>query len=180
MRVRTMVAAFTLVAVAAPAASQSVPTPNLQGSPQVRKLLDCRTIADSAERLACFDREANVTEQALARRDIVVVDRAEVVKSRRSLFGFPLPSLAIFGGGDSEEEKEAIREVEGVIAAAVRRGDDNWIIKLQDGAVWSQIDGKPVAVNPKRGQKVLIKRNSLGGYMLSYEGSTGIRVRRTG
>lgn len=179
MVVRTILAVITLAATAAPAAAQRAPALDVQGSPQVNKLLDCRSIADPTERLACFDREAGVTQEALARRDIVVVDRAEVVKSRRSLFGFALPSLAIFGGGD-EDQQEEMREIEGVVAGAARGGDNNWVIKLQEGGTWTQTDGRSVSVNPKRGQKVLIKRNALGGFMLSYEGSTGIRVRRTG
>jgi topoisomerase IA-like protein len=58
--------------------------------------------------------------------------------------------------------------------------EDEVVFRLEDGAVWTQTDSRPLAVTPKRGQKVLIKRGALGGYMLSFEGTTGIKVRRTG
>lgn len=144
----------------------------------VQSLLNCRALTNGPDRLACFDRESAAVAGALASRDLVVVSKEQVRSSRRSLFGLSLPSLAIFGG-NAEDGEDAIREVEGVIATATQRGDDNWIIRLQDGAVWTQTDSRQLATTPKAGLPVKVRRAALGSYIMNINGGLGIRVKRT-
>src|SRR6185369_4910390 len=70
--------------------------PPAGGTPAaMQKLLDCRSIQDGAQRLACYDREATTVDQAINKRDIVLIDKARATQAKRSLFGFSIPN---FGG----------------------------------------------------------------------------------
>lgn len=142
--------------------------------PQVTGMLACRQISDGAARLACFDRAAEGLEQAITRRDVVVVDREAVRSTRRSLFGFAVPNLGLFGGS----EKEDIKQLDGVVASTSGNRDGGYVLTLRDGSSWSQLDDRPLAVAPRAGDKVLVTRASLGSYMLSVSRQPGIRVRR--
>jgi hypothetical protein len=138
-------------------------------------LLKCRTIADDAARLRCFDQATAALQQAAERRDIVIVDREQVRQTRRSLFGIEGLRLPFFGGGDKGEE---ISQLDGIIASAREVGDGRWLVHLEDGSTWLQVDDNVIAVWPKPGQKVLIKRAALGSYMMRVNGQPGVRVKR--
>ena len=109
---------------------------------------------------------------------MVVVDRAQVRESRRRLFGLALPRLPIFGGGDDEDDDEEVDHVEGVVASASQNGNGQWIVRLQDGAIWVQTDNNSLALRPRAGQPVVVNRGALGSYMMRVNRQPGIRVRR--
>lgn len=140
-------------------------------------LVRCRAITDAAARLECFDTAAANLEAAAARRDVVVVDRAQVREGRRRLFGLALPRLPIFGGDDDEDEDQ-VTTVEGVVASASQNGNGQWVIALQDGAVWAQSDSRPLALGPRAGQRVVINRAALGSFMMRVNNQPGVRARR--
>ena len=143
-------------------------------------LVRCRAIAVDAARLACFDQAAAALQAAQERRDVVVVDRQQVREGRRRLFGLALPRIPIFGGGDSDDEDDdQIRTVEGVVASASQDGLGHWVVALQDGAVWVQVDNNTLALRPRPGQRVVINRGALGSFMMRVNNQPGIRVRRT-
>jgi hypothetical protein len=142
----------------------------------VQKLTDCRKIADNAQRLACYDEAAAAFDQAEAKGDVVVVDREQARKVRRQAFGFTLPSISLFEKGETQEE---IENVSGVVASARQNGLGQWIIKLEDGAVWTQVDTKEVFKTPKAGMSVKIRKASLGSYLMSIDGGGGFRAKRT-
>ena len=71
---------------------------------QIRSLLDCRGLADSAERLACYDGAAAQISDAIAKKDLVAFDRESVRRTKRGLFGLSLPDLGIFGEDDEVVE----------------------------------------------------------------------------
>jgi hypothetical protein len=141
---------------------------------QIQRLLACRAVTDNAARLACFDKETQTVAGAFSTGDVVALDREKVRSTRRTLFGFHVPTLGnVFGGDDNE-----IKQVEGVVAAVDGNADGGYIFRLQDGARWSQTDGKPIALEPRRGDKVVIKRGAMGSYFLSVERQPGVRVER--
>lgn len=156
-------------AQAAPAAKPPNRAAVLQG------LLDCRTKTDSAERLACFDAAAARMDQAESKGDIVVVDREQARTVRKQAFGFILPSLSLFDRG---EKPEQIDHYSGVIALARTNGSGRWTIRLEDGAVWNQIDGNPPNRDPKTGMKVEIRAAVMGSYMMSVDGQGAFRAHR--
>lgn len=140
---------------------------------QYGRLIGCRTLTDAAARLQCFDREAAAFASAVEQNALQVVDRETVRNSKRRLFGLTIPSLGIFGN-DSEE----VTQVEGEILTVGRNGDGGTVFVLVDGARWSQTDNRTLAVAPRRGDKVTVKRGALGSYALSVDRQPGIKVRR--
>ncbi len=171
-------AAGLALLLVAPAAS-AAPPPGGAGSGAraavLQGLLDCRAKTDNAERLACYDAAAARMDQAEAKGDIVVVDREQSKAIRRQAFGFTLPSLSLFERGDKPEK---IDQVSGVIAAARADGNGKWVLRLEDGAIWRQIDGDPPHRDPKAGMSVEIKSASLGSYLLSVDGQRAFRAHR--
>lgn len=140
----------------------------------VQSLLACRVIVDSAQRLACYDRASGAVAQALEKRELVVIDKERATQAKHSLFGFSVPSFAgLLGGGD-------LNQIESTVAAASPNGEGGWTIKLADGSVWTQTDDTPVALDPRRGDKVVVKRGTLGSYFLKLGSQPGFKARRIG
>ena len=144
---------------------------------QIQQLMACRAMTDSAQRLACFDRESAAFQQAVAAKDLVFVDRERAKATRRSLFGFSMPS---FGGLFGDDDEDAIKQIESTVASAGRNGDGGWTISLADKTVWTQTNDAMLGLSPKTGQKVVVKRGVMGTYYLSVNGQPGIKVRRVG
>lgn len=158
------------------AASGATAQPKPEGrAALVQTLSDCRKLTEDAARLACYDSATAALEQAEAKGDIVVVDREQARTVRRQAFGFSLPSLSMFERG---EEKEQVDSVTGKIASARQDGTGKWILRLEDGAVWQQIDVQELSLYPKAGQSVTVRKATLGSFMASVEGRRAFRVRR--
>ncbi len=145
------------------------------GTPRsVQTLLDCRSIADSAQRLACYDSAAGTVADAIAKKDLVLIDKERATAAKRSLFGFSVPDFAgLLGGGD-------ITQIEGTVAGFTNNADGGLTIKLEDGSVWTQTDDTPVALPPRRGDKVVVKRGTLGSYFFRLGRQPGFKVKRIG
>lgn len=167
-------AGFALLVVAT-AAQAAPPIKPPSRAAVLQGLLDCRGKPDDAARLACYDAAASAMDQAEAKGDIVVVDREQARAVRKQAFGFTLPSLTIFERG---EKPEQIDRVTGTIAIARASADGKWILRLEDGAVWRQIDGDPPHRDPKTGMPVDIKSASMGSYLLSVDGQRSFRAHR--
>lgn len=151
------------------AAKDKVPT-----AAAIGKLAACRAIAEDTARLACFDREVGAFDTAVRERRIAVVDQAEVRKTRRTLFGIPLPSIKLF---DDSGEPE-IKEVTATIKSKSQGEGGRIIFTLEDGAVWGQTDDWPVFFAVKPGQKVTLKRGALGSYFADFEKAVTVRAKR--
>ena len=141
----------------------------------LQKLSDCRKIAEPDKRLACYDAAAAGLDQAEAKGDIVVVDRNQARQVRRQAFGFSLPSISLFERG---EKKEEIDTVTGKVAAARESSPGHWTVTLEDGAVWTQIDPDPLAIDPKPGMPVKIRRASMGSFLMTVGPNRAMRVHR--
>ena len=142
----------------------------------IEKLAACRQIAADSERLACYDGAASALGRAEAKGDVVVIDREQARQVRRQAFGFSLPSLAMFERG---EEKEEIDSIESVISAARQDPSGKWVLKLENGATWSQVDINSPSRTPKAGMPVRIRKASMGSFLLSVDGQRAFRARRT-
>jgi hypothetical protein len=142
----------------------------------LNRLTACRTVAGAAERLSCYDREVAAIDRAEALKEIVVVDRQQIQRTRRSLFGLSLPDLNIFGNDDGDEQ--AVAELQSTIRSASQSPHGKWALTLQDGARWVQIDSKDLARDPRPGQPIRIKRAAMGSYLANIDGQVAIRVQR--
>lgn len=85
------------------------------------------------------------------------MDRAEVNKTKRGLFGFSLPSLRLFGGDDDQ----AVREIEGKLTGAAPYGYGYYVLTFDDGSQWQTTD-RAAGFSPKRGDTVKIKAGAFG------------------
>jgi hypothetical protein len=164
-----------LAAVAATGASAK-PIPPSAPPAAVQSLLSCRSIADSAQRLACYDKAAQGFATAVEKKEVVMIDKARANEARRSLFGFSVPNFgALFGGGGDE-----ISQIEGTVQDVVENGDGSLTLRLADGSTWTQIDSTPVALPPRRGDKVIVRRGALGAYFVKLGSQPGFKAKRVG
>ena len=167
------------VLIAALAGSTLVAAPAKRPPPRADAfdaLVRCRTIADDAERLRCFDEAAAEMERAAEARDLVVLDRKHMRETKRKLFGLDIPDLNPFGGGDSEED--LIKSIESEVASAFQDGNGRWVVRLKDGGTWGQTDNNPIALRPRPGQKVKIERGAMGSYRMQINKQPAVRAKR--
>lgn len=167
-----LISAMVMLAPVAAASKEVTP----DKAAVLKSLLDCRTKADPAERLACYDAAAARFEAAAAQGDVVVVDREQIRTIKRQSFGLTLPSFAIFSGGTKTEEIDTRIEL---VLDRVQPGEDGHLqFVFDDGAVWRQFDGGDIYPRPRQGMKAVITKGVVGAYFLSLEGKPGFKVQR--
>ena len=155
----------------AAALAAQVATPSSDGP--VDRLIACRQISGDMERLACFDRAVASLDDARRKKDVVVLDRAEVRQAKRSLFGFSLPSIRLFGSGSDDE---ALRQLVGRIEDVSGLPGGLLRFRLVDGGLWETTEA--VMVPLRKGDEVTIKAGTLGSYVATAPGRRAVRVRR--
>jgi hypothetical protein len=138
--------------------------------------LDCKAKTDAAERLACYDAAMAKMEQAEASKDLVIMEKAEISKVKKGLFGFSVPKIGLFGDDDDDKE-EVAKRLETTIKSVRSLGYDKWQVTLEDGAVWAQIDTAR-SVTPRPGDPIILKKASMGTYFATIAGRGGIRMKR--
>jgi hypothetical protein len=146
---------------------------------QVAALQACRTKADAAERLACYDKAVDVLSAATASRDLVVIDKAEVKEARKGLFGFTLPRIPFLSGreGDPDDDTDA-RELQTTITSAKRWNRLYWRFAVEGGGTWETTEDKRGFTDPKPGASVVIERGTLGAYFAKVGRGARSAVRR--
>jgi hypothetical protein len=140
---------------------------------EIETLAKCRKIVEDPARLACYDSATSSLEAATAAGDIVVVKREQAREVRRQAFGFSMPSLSLFEGSGDDGQELTLK-----VLAASRGGDGKWVLHLEGGQTWRQIDTADLNRHPKVGGTVTIRRAALGSYRLSAGGASAIRVKR--
>lgn len=143
-------------------------------------VIDCKTVSDPTERLACYDEKVAALESAQASNQVVVADREQIKKARRGLFGFTLPKIKLFGGsGDDKDEKEEFKELTSKIKSVRTNGRGLYVITIEEGdAVWEQSEKSRRFVRARAGDEIRIQRATLGSFKANINGGLAIRVRR--
>lgn len=163
-----------LVFLAFPAALHAQADPDI--SRTVDRLIECRAITGSEDRLSCFDRLAERIAAARKSGDLLVLDRRVVVERKRRGFGLANPTGQVFGGGEADRATE-VRELDTTIRAAVAAAAyGRWNMELANGSVWQSIDTVPVP--PRAGVPIKLRTASLGGYRASINGGRSFLVKR--
>ncbi len=144
------------------------------GSPLIAALAHCTTIRSDAERLACMDAATAKLVTAERARDVVVVSRDEVKKTKRSLFGLSIDQNAVFTGHDAPADR--VEDLDTTLIAASPNGD-RWSLALAEGGHWRTTEPWRNA-DPKPGMAVEIRHGALGSYVLRAKGQTTVRVMR--
>ena len=164
-----------LAALAVPAGAKEPQKP----SALVSALESCRAIADPTERLACYDKQAGALLDAASKGDVAVVDKSEVRKARKSLFGFAMPKIPFFSGDDTAD---AVSDtLESTIKSASGIGYGKFRMTITEGnAVWETTETYGTMRDPRTGDKITIKRGPLGSYLLKIGSNRGVKGRRVG
>ncbi len=145
-------------------------------SDALKNLTNCRDIANGRERLTCYDREVANLAAAQSRKDVVIVDRQQLNRTRKTLFGLALPDLGLFGSDTPGEE--GVSRISSTIKAANQTPYGKWILRLEDGASWVQMDSRDLPISPKPGHPIEIRKAALGSYLANIKGQVAIRVQR--
>lgn len=148
----------------------------------LQSMLKCQSEKDDKVRLACFDARVAAFADAQAKGDVAVVDRADVTKTRRDLFGFKLPDFGLFGEKEQRDgaRSEGVDQISAVVRSAMQNADGGWIITLEDGARWEQTQAMTFGRRPRTGSTVTIERAALGSYKMKIDSSPAVRARRIG
>jgi hypothetical protein len=166
----------TILTAAAVDGLQARAIPNTGTAQSVQQLIGCRSITDSAQRLTCYDRQSDALSSAIAKKEVVVIDKARATAAKKSLFGFSIPNFGGIFGGNEDEVKE-------ISSTATRVSQDPYgayVVTLADGSTWYQQDDAPLGLGPEKGDKIVVRRGSFGAFYLSVNGQPGIRVKRIG
>jgi len=175
---RTMILCAVAALGAMVAASQApAATPALKRPAALQAVVDCGKIADDGERLKCFDAAVAKMTEAEKSGDLLAIDREQRRAVTRQSFGFTLPSLTMFDHGDKPEEADRLTAT---LASAGHTPDGKWVFRLQDGAVWRQIDDNYLSRDPHPGSAIVIERALLGSYILKVDGQPALKVHRDG
>ena len=166
--------ACALALLATPAVAQ---TSGSSGAAVIDAVKACRTIAVADQRLACFDKATAALDSAIQAHDITVMDKQEVRRTRRSLFGFDVPNIPLFGGGAAKADTAPeFTELDTIITAIRPLGYDKFDITTTEGAVWRNTDA--LDFPPKAGAKMHIKKGAIGNYFMKFDGSKAYRGSR--
>jgi hypothetical protein len=146
-------------------------------------LVACRSTRDGAERLACYDREVAALDTAASNADVVVLDRAQVRETRRTLFGFPVPDTKLFSArkGPQDDADRALDRLDTVVVKIGQLGDGRVAFTVEGGARWIQTDDRLFSpARTKPGAKVRIEKAAFGSFFATFERGSTIRVKREG
>lgn len=150
-----------------------------QGSPLVTAIDRCRQVAEPMQRLACYDNATGALVKATTSGEVSVVDRTEVRRVRRSLFGFTMPRLPFFSGDTTAGEMQ--NQLDSTITSVRALNNGYYRLVIADNAaVWEITDSSVSFDPPRAGQKITILRGPLGSYFLRINGQVGVRGRRVG
>lgn len=178
-RFRPQIALFAVLAALTPAALSA----QAQAAPESPAYLDelkaCQLLADDTERLACFDSKVTAIIAASEAGDVRVVDREEVIQTRRSLFGFNVPDVGILKDDKREEDEDGEDELFETTITKVRyRSSKKAQFTTQEGAVWelNSIPRRLRRIEP--GAVAVFKPASFNYYFIRIDGQMGVKGRR--
>ena len=176
-----MLGAGALLIAFAPDFLLAAPPPSVPTrAPELQAIVDCRALADRDARLNCYDSAADKLDKAEASGQVVVVDKEQVRKVRKDVFGLQLPSLDIFsavarkGPGAVED----IDQLQAVVKSASRIEQGRWVLELETGAVWRQTDDFGLARDPHPGSKIEIRKGALGSFYIKVDGQPSFKAHR--
>ena len=160
--------------VAAGTAEAGMTNPVLPAT--IRRLMDCAELQPDAARLACYDREARELRASLKAGQTVALDQEQMRQIDRQAFGLTLPSLSFLSGRNSTGQNDILTAK---VERAQRGPDGKWVVQLQGGGTWRQIDLGDLSPEPRPGLLATVRRAAFGSFMMSVGGHSAIRVHRS-
>jgi hypothetical protein len=177
---RSVPLATVALLMTAPVLAAPAPPPVPVAKP-VAALQQCRTMTDAAARLACYDKAVDALNAATTAGDVAIVERGEVRKARKGLFGFTLPRIGFLTGKpDNAEDRADEAELSTTITASRSIGNGKWRFTVEGGAIWETVEANMGFSDPKPGRKVLLEKGSLGAYFATVEKGRRVQAKRIG
>ena len=176
-RIRTVCFSALAAAILASGTVAAAPAPAAVGRAAIASAIsDCRKVVDPTERLACYDKAAASLDEAESSGAVVVIDRQQAKQIKRQTFGFSFEGLSIF---DRHGVRDSGDDVINAVARSVSQTPTGrWVVVLDDGAVWRQIDSADTDLDARPGSKIRIRRAALGSFMMSIDKQAEVRVHR--
>ena len=142
------------------------------------EIAKCADIADSAERLKCFDAAVPRAKSALS----APVQQPAEKRGLMEWFGFARPQKPAtktedFGKPTPQPEPGEITEITATVIEFAKTPRGKSVFILDNGQVWRQLDGDGTQVRdpaPDTRMKVTIETGALGSYNLTIEGRNGL------
>ena len=177
---KTFFAATLLLAVTAPAFAEDLP----------QSVLDCSSIQQDSNRLACFDREVarhkpvsgsvastQVTPaQAMPPAPVVATTPPQSAKTKEDEFGVT-GQLARKRKEAEVKTNVALVELRAAVVKVRTKYYGEHVFELDNGQVWEEPQKKN-ALNIKAGEQVRITQGAMGSYFLLADSGATTRVRR--
>jgi hypothetical protein len=134
-------------------------------------MLQCRSIAGVAARVACYD--------------AIPVGAAAPLAAPVAAAAAPTPQQReqAFGMATVKAPKSVTPEQDNAISSTIAGRFDGWsgneLVRLANGQVWRIVDGSSAVLSPMTDAKVKVERNVIGTYFLKIEGTNNSpKVRR--
>lgn len=142
----------------------------------ISDLKACGGIGGESQRVACYDTKVSAFIRAVDAGDVRLLDRAEVRRTKRQLFGISVPELEILKEDGDEAEVSDLFET--TITSAARLSAASWRFTTAEGAVW-EINNTPRRLKPiTAGDKVVFKKASFGFFFVRINGQIGVKGKR--
>jgi hypothetical protein len=159
------------MALAAPAVRPA--TPNA-----VAQMAECRQIGADIARLACYDRAAAALDFAVTHKELTILDKEDVRRTKRNLYGFALPNLQLFGIGDKTDKDRASDDM--VLDTTLRSvravSYGKYDMETAEQAVWRNVD--LLDMPPTVGEKIHIKPGLMGSFFFKVGSDRAVKAVR--
>lgn len=170
-------AAIAVLATAAlPAFAQQAP---------LGKVYACADIADSAQRLACYDSAIAGLRQAENSGGLAVVNREQIEQAEKEAFGLATPSLSALAESartapatPAAEKPKALERVTFPVKSVAKGPDGKYRFVMENGQEWRQIDSIKLPAIGKGPWQAEIRKAAIGSFLLKLDDRTAVRVRR--
>lgn len=132
------------------------------------------------QRLSCYERSTADLTGAIDRREIRIIDREALQSAKRSLFGFSLPHLNLFGNSQDDPRAATdtdVREITSTVTAVRQVSYGLWGMTLAEGGEWQSLTDSP-AFDPRKGDTITIKAGMLGRYTARIGNGRAVDVKR--
>jgi hypothetical protein len=141
-----------------------------------RALLHCRTIADVAGRVACYDAipvaPAPSKAGAAAPAAVQAAPAAAAAPAANTEAGFGLDTIA-------KDRSTDLKSIESTVVGTIEGWGPTTQFKLANGQVWRVVDGSSEWFMERTNPKVVLTRNTIGTVFFEVDGAKQPpRVRR--
>lgn len=164
-------------------------------------ILGCRSVVSTADRLACFDREAAALAGAISAGQVAITGRRQAQEDQRATFGLPAAAAAAVvvakpsaplsapvapaataaiptaAAAPTAAVPERLESITTSIVEAIPTVAGFFVLQLGDGSIWRTTEPSR-ALRPRPGDGIVISRAALGSFMAKVDGGRPVRIKR--